>query len=174
MDLSSSPGVDRNLVRSIISTARKNYWRMPAWMDLDDLIQEGFVCLARCRVKYPDYAAGHFRASVIQSFNNRITDIVVREAGNRKYRAENPGKRKRAEVAVDTLPERAAENDTFFEASLSLAPAPVQAVLALFNDPAKIELMQGWRTLTNRRLCKLVGTDPRKIDLVASLREYLA
>lgn len=48
------PYLDQRMVGFIEKFARKNYWRVSSWIDLDDLIQDGMMCYAKCRRRYVD------------------------------------------------------------------------------------------------------------------------
>jgi len=70
--------LDKGMRGWLVTMARKNYWRVAAWMDLDDLIAEGFLAYAICRAKYDDRVANkrHFMALVQITFINQITDLA--------------------------------------------------------------------------------------------------
>lgn len=44
--------LDAGMRAYIAKFARRNYWRIASWYDLDDLIQDGFFCYAKCRARY--------------------------------------------------------------------------------------------------------------------------
>jgi hypothetical protein len=46
------PFLDEGLKRWIINKARKEHWRISSWYDLADLIQDGYLCYAKCRRRY--------------------------------------------------------------------------------------------------------------------------
>lgn len=48
------PYLDDGMIGYIEKFARKNYWRVASWIDLDDLVQDGFMCFAKCRHRYVD------------------------------------------------------------------------------------------------------------------------
>jgi hypothetical protein len=47
-----APGLDEGMERWIYKTAHKEHWRCRAWYDLDDLIQDGFLCYCKCYARY--------------------------------------------------------------------------------------------------------------------------
>lgn len=46
------PYLDDGMQGFIANFARKNYWKVSSWYDLDDLVQDGFMCFAKCRARY--------------------------------------------------------------------------------------------------------------------------
>lgn len=52
----ADPYLDDGMVGFIEKFARKNHWRVASWLDLDDLIQEGWMCYYAVR-RHPKYAS---------------------------------------------------------------------------------------------------------------------
>lgn len=67
----------------IINHAKKNYWRMSSWYELDDLIQDGIVCGYKCLQVYgiPPYEIDdqHFMKLVQTTFYNYIAELLRRK-----------------------------------------------------------------------------------------------
>src|ERR1700723_269173 len=76
------PYLDAGLKGWMVNTARKHYWKVASHYEFEDLIQDGYLCFAKCRAgfKYeggPDF--GHnrktFMAFFQMAFINHITDL---------------------------------------------------------------------------------------------------
>lgn len=186
----------------IANTARKNFWRVAHWYELDDLIQDGYICFAKCRARYvgkrnmvnsrgercrylpernPDKTARqHFAALVKITYHNHITDLA-----KSRMRLEDHA------VSQLCTPEQSAEEylDT------QLPPEPEAATLAvlLAGAPAEVaellrvlaadglDLLRFQRRRVGRRLlretsnefyCRLLGKDPNTVDVLAQVRAY--
>ena len=168
----------------IANFARKNYWRVCSWYSLEDLIQDGYMCFAKCRSRYREKfdtdnptkdQRRHFQALVKTTFSNHISDLALK---NRQL----PMQPVSALAAVG-------ESDTWFEDKLSAeapaatvtallagAPAELRALLvALTGDVSEcIQRLGGRRETTNEFWCRLVGADPAERDLRRELQEYLS
>jgi hypothetical protein len=78
------PLLDRTMRGWIYKTAVKNYWRVASWYDLADLVQDGYLCYAKCRSKYfqnkdnltEDERRRWFMSLVQTTFINHITDLA--------------------------------------------------------------------------------------------------
>jgi hypothetical protein len=85
--MTDHPYMDEGLRRWIAAYASRNLWRVPSWMTLDDLIQEGFICytnvlrhenyrgLARVREPTKDNRRV-FMSLVKKAFTNHIHDLA--------------------------------------------------------------------------------------------------
>lgn len=155
--------IELDIVKWIKKYSSKNYYRIPTWMDLDDLIQEGYEVVAKCRRRYGNKLEHkHFKSLVMVSFSNRITDL-----SNYKTRV--------LEDTVEELPVNAGvPAEGFFAASLALAPKTVKAVLNLFTDGKVLEAMRKQATLTNEFVCEMLDTDPTQMDLLEEVKEYFS
>lgn len=128
------PYLDAALKGWLVNTARKHYWRVSSWMDMDDLIQEGYFCFAKCKAKFkflmdePDVDnRKQFMAFFKMAFMNRITDIS-------KDRTDTP------EVAVANLPDYQADLvETWTSSANEEGDAPLAALIA--KAPAEIAEM---------------------------------
>jgi hypothetical protein len=173
---------DRGLQLWIIKTAHAHHWRVASWVGPDDLIQEGFVIAALCRHRYSATVRSnsHFMSLVKVCFLNRLHDLA-------KQRSRNPEQipisqivefRGREEAALELL--GGVENgDQELVAALRSAPAEIQALLVLLNDPVLRRKARHPRRRPNgcrethseqfNRLLKL----PIDTDLPGKLRELL-
>jgi hypothetical protein len=67
----------------IFNTARANYWRVASWYELEDLIQDGYLCFAKCRARFktdrvdlPAEEMRTFMGYLERAFLNHITDLA--------------------------------------------------------------------------------------------------
>lgn len=165
-----------------VKTARRNYWRVARWYDLDDLIQDGFMQYYRIAGKYSHVTERrHLMAIFKLTYMSWITDLA------------NKRTREPEEITSCVLMPGAADDTPLWDklvtgepeqASLRLvlaeAPAPVRAVLSILateegrarlRSPYRIRRV-GRETL-NERLCRIAGYDPTTINLVSWVRNYL-
>ena len=132
--------LDNGMKGWICRVAKKNYWRVAAWYEIDDLIQDGLVCYVKCRNKYAFLDKDNptaeerkwFMALVQTSFTRRIIDLASRRTAT-------------LEVAECALLESelnqaqavaiAVEDDVHVKMLLAEAPNEIRAVaLALVQD----------------------------------------
>lgn len=84
MTRSVDPYLDAGMRGFILNFARSNHWRVASWIELDDLIQEGWVCYYKCRRRYaaldkPDPDRDnrrHMMALVKTSFRRRLDTLA--------------------------------------------------------------------------------------------------
>lgn len=127
---------DKGLRGWIVRTARKHYWRVAAYHDLDDLIQEGLLAYAICRARYRDKVQNrrHFMALVQVVYMNRITDLANERTKCLEVCASQIAVEGR-ELQVMEYLAGGADGDAELQAVLARAPAEVRAFLALFETP---------------------------------------
>jgi hypothetical protein len=86
------PAIPISVERWIKSHARKHYWRVAGWYELDDLIQDGLVCACKCLERYGtptpkrpgrinrprlnELDEPHYMALVQTAFYRHIGDLV--------------------------------------------------------------------------------------------------
>lgn len=175
------PFLDEGLKRWIYKTAQKNEWRVSSYMDIDDLIQEGFLAYAICRARYQDRVKNqsHFMSLVKVTFINQITDL----ANKRTRTLETPicdiAEMGNDQELLETLA-GAEDGDAELHALLSYAPAEVRLLLAALSSdegaqrlrrPSRLR-QDGTRETTNERFCRILGIPT--FDIQGALREALA
>lgn len=86
--------LDEGLKRWIYRTAHRNYWRVSRWYDLDDLIQDGFLCYQKCAHKYRRLQRKrkprkddrrNFMALVKRAYENHIHDLASKRTVQKEY-----------------------------------------------------------------------------------------
>lgn len=169
-------------VRWIKRYARKNYWRVAAWYDLDDLVQDGFMkyCVVAQRYAHIQEPR-HLMSLFMRAFHNHIISLA------RSHRKE-------PELCEASLC-GARSNPYFFEniagtvpadgplaIMIEKAPKEIREILKLFTTDEGAEKLKlpRRRRIGNRResmnhylrrLCSLPTTGP---NLQSALREYLS
>lgn len=91
--------LDEGLRRWIYRTARQNHWRVASWYELDDLIQDGFMCYQKCAVKY----ARLLRKRKPQKSDRRNFMALVKVSYERHIHDLANKRRKQKEVAISSL-----------------------------------------------------------------------
>ncbi len=157
--------MDEGARRWMLKTAHTNYWRMCSWYDIDDLIQDGYMCYWRIRRRYPQATdKPHIMQLFMRTFTNYIHDLA-------KTR-------------------RCVDAELWFADSLGnceqmTAPAHaprhvgklVDALISPDNSHrirSKCRRKANSRETLNEKWCRLIGADPSRIDLVDELKYYLS
>jgi hypothetical protein len=200
----------------IVNTAKENYWRVAAWYDLEDLIQDGYMCYYKCRQRYilegqewqhGDKARAEERGEVGKTFkplpkdNPKNSDIkwfqfIVGRAFHNHIFSLASRHARHVEVNVSALAPAGVETavDIIWdkvcppqdeEASLMVklaeAPKEIKQLLQVLVDDAVdgfrwTRYGRRWsqrrRETTNEYYCRLVGLDPKQVDLVAQIEQY--
>ncbi len=131
---------DSRLRKWVIATAHKQHWRMPRWMTVDDIVQEGYVCFVKCQKRYrfthPEWGSDkqQFMAYFKTAFSNRLHTLA-------RKRTETPEIAASAvnlddEGTVESWQRNAAVlGDASLAALLASAPEEVlDAIKALMGD----------------------------------------
>lgn len=133
---------DEGMQGWILKTARKEYWRMASWYELEDLIQDGFLCYIKCRNAYtlkppkpgtqplntttPNKdQRRHFMSLVQTAYRNHIMTLASKFAGGLE------------EPTPNTL--EGDERGNNLEELLPPQPEEASLFLALANAPAELK-----------------------------------
>lgn len=128
---------DRGLRGWIIKYAKKNYWRVASWYDLEDLIQDGLLAYALCRQKYGHRVENrrHFMSLVQVVFANHVTDLAnARTKSVQEISISQIAAQGRELQALEYLA-GAEDGGQELKAALSLASEEILAFLKLFETP---------------------------------------
>lgn len=134
----------------IVYYAKKSLWRVPSYYQIQDLVQEGFLCYCKCVVKYPKTKNdAHFAALVKRAFTNRIHDL-----SRSKQRGTEEPTEPDAEILDTVDPEEA----TLLVLIGQLPPEAQQLIKVLQSGkvPHREGGPNGLET-TNAYLCRLAG-----------------
>lgn len=178
--------MDDGARRWMIKTAHKNLWRVSAWCDLDDLIQEGYLAYYHSVRAYPDATDPPNRMALFKRvFLNRLHDMANVKTRDIDEicaaRLTAPG-----DDGAEQVMERFAAPAGIEAGVAALASAPkyVQDAVALFATDAGVRRLRSayrkvpsgrWlrRETLNERLCRLTGYDPAETDIVGGIKTCL-
>jgi hypothetical protein len=154
--------------------AKKNYWRVAAWIDYDDLIQDGYIEYLEVVRRYPQATEASHKMRLFQlCFRSKIEDLVRR---NSKQIDDA-----RSDIVETYNGDAVLFLDAFgLQQMLLKAPQTIKEALALFTDDKMCEELQkplarydnGRRETLNDRLCALLGKED--VDIVGQLKTYFA
>lgn len=148
--------------------AHKNFWKVATLgYDFDDLISDGYFCYYYVRRHYPEATEpSHIMSLFKRTFQSQIADL----ANKRTRNSEELLCLEDVEHIQIDMP------DTL----IAEAPEPIREILKVLLHGERLEdLRQPYkntdshRETTNERLCRLVGIDASKINLVGLLKDYL-
>ena len=131
--VNDDPFLDEGVRGWIVKMAHKHYWRVAAWYEIEDLIQDGYLCYAKCRKSYrpdPNKAVDNlddrrtFMIYLSRSFMNRITDLA------------NSRTRTPEVVASDLSDDQSEGIETWTASASELSDASLASLLA--TAPAEI------------------------------------
>lgn len=159
--------LDRPLVRWIYSTARKHYWRVAHWYELEDLIQDGMLIYSKCHQRYAKVAANqqHFMALVQTAFMRHITTLA-------RARKTREGKQSFVDVALPQIEQAAGVcyNDGPLACLIAEARGPIAAVFRGLTDGivpwAEHETVHAY-------LSRLAGMPETRRDIEVLFRSFL-
>lgn len=188
----SDPYLDDGMRGFIVNTARKNFWRVPEWYALEDLIQDGYACFYKCKNYYRDHKdvkgvatpnkdqRRWFMALVRTTYFNHIFTLAAKYHAVPERAISQMGSETSTTTAVwEKLFEPTPEEGTL-RTLLASAPAEIKQVLQLLAgdsaDAIKYLRIRSKRRrireTTNEYLCRLAGLDPKERDFVGELRTY--
>jgi DNA-directed RNA polymerase specialized sigma24 family protein len=166
--------MDMGARRWLYREAHLSRWRVAKWMDVHDLIQDGYMCWYRVIRRYervPRGSSKHRMSLFKRTFQNHVHDLS-------KQKSRLP------EVHIDDLPPDIADHLQFHDVQAVYGGAPplVKLGLTVLMAPQHARSLRSQyrfradmtRETFNERLCRLAGLDPRTIDLAGEIREYLA
>ena len=173
-------GLPQPVVGWIYNHSRKNYWRLAAWYEVEDLIQDGLMIAYKARERYgSDLDPPHYMRLVQSMFRNHIGDLLRRMRGfdDRTKLADLAGGGTE-ERAIDQLAEPTEHEGDFSRLVAELPVALRKAVhFYLKGDVAKLRRSLRVRLdkpdeTEGERFERLTGFPQRK-DFETELRAYL-
>lgn len=180
-----NPYIDHGAKVWLTRYAKRNLWRVRAWYELEDLIQEGFVVFCCVWGRYHSTAVkpAHIMRLFQVSFINHIHALS-------KQRTRDPAQA----LTIDLTP-RDADGPHWFWSQyaytysdehrmltlMAHAPVVVKRALGALSraDAGKLRSAyrrsgSGARETTNERLCRLANLNPAEVDVATAIRDYLA
>ena len=190
--------MDDGARRWLLKTARKSYWRVSSWYDLDDLIQEGYFAYYYVVRHYPKAISPPHRMALFKLVFN---SIICNLANQRTRRVEeicmsqlfSDDSMMSADQHATAFIESIAADPDISEVVGTLAAAPeyVKKSFELFASEDGLRRLRAEyrkvpvgekrpgkkrhfrRETLNERLCRLTGYDA-KTDIVGGIRACLA
>lgn len=154
--------------RWMYKTAKTNFWRVSAWYEFEDLLQDGYFWYYSRVKKYPHVTE---RRHMMRLFQIRYTQHI-HELSNRKTKQT-------AEVHIEMVGGDLVEQmpgPVSFERLISEAPDNIKKALqGLLQRPEQLRgpytKKNGVRETTNGRLCRVAGIP--ECNITKLLRDYL-
>ena len=162
-----------------MNTARANYWRVSSWYDLEDLIQDGMECYARCKDRYQFVAnQSHFMSLVKKTYINYIHNLAIKKSRELDMPISNF-------ILEDVYPLQAVDEvagpqpeTSTFRVLLGKLPTELKELLfILVNDARDIPYLtreDRTRETNNEYFNRLIGTDPARYDIEEMFRKHFA
>lgn len=158
--------MDDGARRWMLKTVRLNHWRVAKWIDLDDLIQDGYMHYQRVLDKYPDvYEPAHLMRLFQRTLTGYLHDLATKRT------------RELDMLRVVPMPSATSDNADLL-VMIGKAPPEVRRLLQRLNeDKAWEELRKpfqrrrGHRETLNERLCRIAEIPPT-IDFTRMLRQH--
>jgi hypothetical protein len=175
--------MDDGAKRWLWKTARQQYWRVASWIELDDLVSDGYLHYYRVLRKYPQVTD---RPHIMRLFQITYINHIHNLAKQRTRQVDRS--------MADTLVMREGDEETRLAdqslsedslgplwAALVAAPQLLQELLKAMGRVDSGPVMRaayrvkkdGTRETVNERLCRMVGVRPESVDLASMLRSYL-
>lgn len=165
--------MDRGVRGWIYNVSKQNFWRVAGWYEFEDLIQDGFMNYQRIVNKYPGKTPAHTAALFRTAFTNHIHDLAKKRT---RYSPEVIESDYGLSLELIETPAYVLPASSEIIASLPLVLKRLLHVME--TEPHRVRsrcrVMPEYRQTTNDKLCRLVGADPSKIDLLSVLYDYLA
>ena len=183
--------MDDGARRWLAKTAKKHFWRISRWYELEDLIQEGYAAYAEVMRRYPTASAPQHRMALFKRvYMSRVHDMASKRTRSVAEVCFTDMAVEREKMGLEgsliSLLDRTAAEPEMSAIAPALARAPqyVKDALALFTTEAGLARLRSayrkvpsgrWlrRETLNERLCRLIGSDPLAVDVVEALRALL-
>jgi hypothetical protein len=174
----------KSIVGWITNHAKKNYWRMADWIELDDLIRDGIMIAYKCRQRYVSdeitVESAHFMSLVKTSYYNHIGELLRYSRAIETCYIADMGKGE--ETHADTADRLgcAVEPDAEFYMLISEMPEYLRKAVLLYFDDDAVKKLRRERVMKRGRkaesfpekLARLCGF-PKDKDFETELRAYL-
>lgn len=176
----ADPLLDAGVRGLIVNMATKNFWKVASWYELDDLIQDGYMCYAKVRRAYPKIKeVRHLTALFKTTFSRFIIDLAAK-------------KRLGEELVLSQMAAPDSDGSQELESLLGSQPEEQTAMVLLHSMPSELRALwrflrsedgrtrlrqprrkvAGVRETTNEHLCRLLGFDPDMVNFEAMARQH--
>ncbi len=182
----ADPFLDAGMRGFIFNTARKHYWRVASWYEFDDLVQDGYLCYAKCKAKYSETVTEkrHFMSLVQVSFLNYISTLASKRTATEEVAVSHLSAQDgEGSADIEQLGGSTPEIASFLSLVSSAPEEFKQLILMLANDATeaagfkrntKSKHRRRLRESTNEFFCRLIGKDPEDENVVEQLRAYFS
>jgi hypothetical protein len=172
--------MDEGLERWLFATANRNYWRVAKWYDLDDLIQDGYLCYHKCLKKYGQLRRKkrpqkddrrNFMALVKRTYENHIHDLASRRTLQKERAVSQIHS---LEDTADAWLERHGQVELAvcdLTVMIKQSPKEIQELLRLLTTE-DTEFLQTKVRRCHKRIGKIMGLDPKVVDIADMVRQY--
>lgn len=153
---------------------QRNMWKFYYMgYERDDILHEAVIVFCDCRDKYVNKVTepAHFMALFKTSIHNRFLEIASESIAKKEFEVFN----EEDEYTLD----RVIDEESTIAIMLKQAPKEVKDVLSLaLNAPKELLESIGFMKkrnrsfLNNAKLCRLLGKDPKSINLIRMTEEY--
>lgn len=144
--------MDDGVRQWVARTARANLWRVQNHYDVDDLIQEGYLCYLNVRRRYPDvHNPAHIMRLTQITFTNRIHDLARRKGVEREVmitESIRSGGRSESEGSILTP-----SAPDYIRRFIQLAAESAERLRTPYTTHAKGK----GRETTHRHICRLLA-----------------
>lgn len=189
----NDPYLDEGMRGYIFKTAKKNLYRIAGY-ELEDLVQEGYACYYKCRMRYvgrppaPNHTAlpftnptklerRHFMSIVKTAFHNSISTLATKCPSGVEFVVSDlvPPDRLQEEYWDSVIPLAGEEVSVYM--LIQTAPREIKQLLQLLVVDAvslSYERFGKWhrkRETNNQRYCRLLGL-PQDYDLAGALERH--
>lgn len=195
----SDPYLDPATRGWIVNMARANFWRVASWYDLEDLVQDGYLCYYKCWNRYtfltcknhplPDDKK-RFMALVKAAFTNHITNLANRRTAGPEIALSQVTDEEMNQDALSAMLPAEPEGQSL-RCLLNNAPQELISLVELLSAEGRDTVQylrtrlrrqavggaervrRGRRRLretTNEHYCRRLGLDPQ----VTKLREIIS
>lgn len=165
--------MDEGARKWLFRYSKKNYWRVAAWMDFDDLIQDGYGEYCEVLKRYPQAETPQHKMRLFQlCFRSKMEDLV--RANTRQLDDARSDLVEIFDGDAVLIPDF-----SNFYTLLIKAPQVIKDALALLADDSSREEFckpfvrydSGRRETLNDRFTRMLGQDST-VDVVGQLRSH--
>lgn len=167
--------MDRGVERWIYLTARKNHWRVAAWYDISDLIQDGFMVYYRTLARYACDVPGERRLEKTARTQREIMALFKTCYTNHIHNLATR-KTRQLDFPAEFFPDDRESEDAALATFIAEAPPFIAKLIhSLLNADGELlrarprRRRDGSRETTHERMCRLAGIRPSEAHAVASL-----
>lgn len=198
MSANNDPFLDAAMRGWIVNFSKDNFWRVEQWYEFEDLVQDGYMCYAKCRqyynhisnLRHPGQSERRqFMRLVQTTFTNHIHKLANRRTRGQEliFSQYMDDEVVGLEAVLPALPEEAT-----MRCLLASAPREIVDLVALLAkegvDAVKFvrsnlrwredgrrlrKYRRRLRETTNEHYCRRLGLDARTVDLLGMLKSHL-